>query len=248
MASASTALRDAIVSALGGSRTGEALVALLGLGAPASDPAWPHALDLVALAENPTRAIAAVHRDALGSAQHDWGDLFGELAAIFGVDGPVRRAGTPEDPWRVTLAEGGLVGLELAGWNAAGRDTPAGTELLGWVSAPRSNARRGPARGAPRSSRLICRRAALHAALRRFAIPLADAGARGPAAYTGGPRADCEWHFGAERVVGGNEPGVVGSTAGPDRHRKWDNVGPLTIDLSPASFDPTAPDLGLGNR
>ena len=38
VASASTALRDAIVSALGGSRTGEALVALLGLGAPASDP------------------------------------------------------------------------------------------------------------------------------------------------------------------------------------------------------------------
>ncbi len=247
VASASAALRDAIVSALGGSRTGEALIALLGLGAPASDPAWPHALDLIALAENPTRAIAAVHRDALGSAQHDWGHLFGELAAIFGVDGPVRGAGTPEDPWRVTLAEGGLVELELAGWNAADRDTPAGTELLRLGF--RASFERAPWAGAWRTEVLASDLPPSGAATLRFVgsqylsltlepeAPLPTLA--GLELTASGISVQSEWLVGTSPAwsVRLQDLTVTGS---------GDSVGPLTIDLSPASFDPAAPDLGLG--
>ena len=244
---AAGALRNAIELAIGGSRSGEAVLALLGLGAPASDPTWPHALDLAALVENPTRAIAAVHRTALGDSQHGWDHLFAELAALLGVDGPVVGAGTSEDPWRVTLSEEGLAKLELAAWNAADGSTSAGTELL--RLGLRVSFASSPWEGAWRTEVLAFDLPPSGPAALRFLgsqhLFLALEPAETLATTAGlelaltSASAQCLWQPGSSAAwaVRLEDLAVTGS---------GDSAGPTTIELSPGSFDPAAADLGLG--
>ena len=117
LAAASAGVREALEEAAGGSRAARALLSLLGLGAPEGDPGWPHALDLSALVESPTRALGRMHRAVLGDPGHGWSHLFAEVAALLGATPSPDGDGSADDPWRATLAEAGAVRLELAGWS-----------------------------------------------------------------------------------------------------------------------------------
>ncbi len=114
---ASDAVLNAIRLVLGTTGTGHSLAVLAGIDRPASDPAWPHLVNVGQLVSNPANAIAAVHRAALLDATHSWAFLFAEIASMLGVVGPVNGAGTFEDPWRVRL-ESDTISIELSAWNA----------------------------------------------------------------------------------------------------------------------------------
>lgn len=117
-AAATAAVENLIKDALGNGAQAGRLLALAGLADPASDPAWPHHVHLPKLVADPARAIAMVHRDALLDAAHGWQHLFGEVAALLGLNAPVEGAGTPSDPWRVAIDASGSLTLSLAAWNA----------------------------------------------------------------------------------------------------------------------------------
>src|SRR5262249_38970113 len=117
-AAASNAVQAAILAALGNTGPGPRLAALAGLVKPAGDAGWPFLVNLAQLASQPTRAIAKVHRDALQSAQHNWGFLLAEIGGLVGLNTPVAGTGTQADPWRITLGSSGPMHLDLAARNA----------------------------------------------------------------------------------------------------------------------------------
>ena len=126
-AAATAAVRAAILAALGNG-AGAQLAALAGLIAPSGDPASPHLADLRTLVSNPARAIAAFHRAVLLDATHNWSFLMQELAGLIGINTAVTGAGTFIDPWRVPLAPGGPITLELGAYNA--QTNPAAVQQL----------------------------------------------------------------------------------------------------------------------
>ena len=164
---------------------------------------------------------AVVHRAALGASLHNWGHLFGELAAIFGIDGPVVGGGTPENPWRVAVAEEGLVGLELVAWNAADRHTPAGTELL--RLGLRASFAVSPWEGAWRTEVLAFDLPPSGSAALRFLgsqhFSLTSRADR-DTGDGGGARAGRHVHLGAVRMGARLERGMVSSSRRPHRRRK----------------------------
>jgi hypothetical protein len=107
----------AIRAALGTTGAAHNLAVLAGIDKPASDPAWPHLVNVGQLVSNPANAIAAVHRAALLDSTHSWALLFAEIASLLGISTPMSGAGVFEDPWRVTL-ESDTISVELAAWNA----------------------------------------------------------------------------------------------------------------------------------
>ena len=123
-------MQAAILAALGNTGPAPHLAALAGLVKPAGDPAWPFTVIPADLVANPTRAIAAVHRNALLDHTHHWGFLLGEVAALIGIADPVVGAGTKTDPWRVPLGPAGPLTLELVAWNAQESGIAADPQLL----------------------------------------------------------------------------------------------------------------------
>jgi hypothetical protein len=115
-AAAASAVQTAIASALG-TGTGLHLSALAGLTPPAGDPTSPHLADLPALAANPARAIAALHRSVLLDGQR-WMFMLSEIAGLIGLPGKISGTGVPSDPWRVAIGPAGPMALEIAAWNA----------------------------------------------------------------------------------------------------------------------------------
>ncbi|MDC3960917.1 alpha/beta fold hydrolase [Polyangium jinanense] len=247
VSSGTAAVQGAIEAALGSSRLGEAVLALVGLRAPASDPSFSHALDIAALLSDPTRAIANVHRSALGDTQHGWEHLFAELAAIFGILTPHAGDGTPQQPWRVVIAEQGVAKIELAAWNARDAATPSGTQLL--RLGLRLSFATGPWEGAwvaellafdlpPSGSAALRFLDAQHVSLTLTPIPeLETAAGLGLTATAISGHLDWvlartpTWRILVDELV------ATGS---------GDPVGPTTLTFPMASFDPAAPDLGLG--
>ena len=118
-----TLVRDALVAALGASATAQRLLALVGVGTPAADPGWPHALDLGGFVARPLAAVGSVHRRALADAAHPWSALFGELGALLGLAQPVEGAGQADDPWRLDLAVAGRLALRLVAFHVGGPET-----------------------------------------------------------------------------------------------------------------------------
>jgi len=252
---ASGAVRDALSAALGGTSAGLALQALIGLVPPAGDPGTTHLLDLAALVEDPLRAVADVHRGALarsrgatpGEPRHGWEHLFAEVAALLGVAAPVAGAGTAADPWRVPLAGEEGTGLELAAWNASDPAGGDGVERLRiglrlafrndpWQAMWRSEVLGFDlASGAPSATRFLGSHH-LSLALAPVSTP---AGATGVAVDAASVSAAAEWVPGRPATCAVEVRDLVVSGGG-------DRVGPVSVRLPSASFDPAAPDLGLG--
>jgi len=126
-AAAATAVRSAIVAALG-SGVGAHLAALAGLIAPGGDPASTHLTDLATLVSDPARAIGNFHRSVLLDATHNWGFLLAEVGGLIGIGSAVSGIGTFDNPWQIPLAPAGPLNLDLAAWNA--ETNPASTQQL----------------------------------------------------------------------------------------------------------------------
>ncbi|MGE3177280.1 MAG: alpha/beta fold hydrolase, partial [Vicinamibacterales bacterium] len=246
-AAAAAGLSDAIERAIGTSRAGQAWLALAGLRAPAGDAGWPHALDLGLLVQAPTRAFAALHRAALADDQHGWGHLFTELAAALGMAGPVSGNGSDDEPWRVTIAEEGLAALELAAWNPIDPLAPPGTALLrlglriAFASAPWH----GSVRVALLSFDLPVSGDATLAFLGSQHLSIGvrplepQATIAGVTIAAADLSAEIAWKPGEIPVWAFQTAGLTISGSG-------DQVGPLTLELSPDSLESSGPDLGLG--
>ncbi len=116
-AAAGAAVRNTIANLLGSTGQGAHLAALAGIIAPANDPTSPHLLDPVALVANPAGAFAAVHRAVLLDSTHNWSHMLEEFAAIAGLAGAPSGTGTRVDPWVISLATAGPIGIGLAAWN-----------------------------------------------------------------------------------------------------------------------------------
>ncbi|MFN8204007.1 MAG: DUF6603 domain-containing protein [Solirubrobacteraceae bacterium] len=239
---ATATLRQALEDALGDAGPALSLLALLGIVAPRGDPTTPHLVDLAALAQGPTRALAAVHRGALGDMAHPWEHLFAELALLLGLTGAVDGTGADDDPWRVAIAADGALELDLAAWDAPN----AGDHRLRLGLLARATA-------APWA-------AGLRAELLAFDLP---ASGPGPVALIGeqrlelalDPVPDAPTAVGvtlradALRAVAAWRPGApLTATARIEGVRAEDETGiaagPVTLAFPPA--DPSAPDLGLG--
>jgi hypothetical protein len=242
---ATAGLRAAIEDALGDAGPAQALLALLGIVAPATDATTPHLLDFTALAHSPTAAIAEVHRGVLADPAHDWSHLLAELGAMMGLTGPLSGTGTPGDPWRQEIAADGPLSLDLAAWNARDAGTPAGEQQLRvgllaeatvgpWTTRVASEllAFDLPASGAA-AVRLIGRQE-LSTVL--SPIPDADTGS-GISFQIAAVRGIAAWAPGAPLSVTARVENV--RVAVDD-----DQAGPVTLVFPPA--DPSAPDLGLG--
>ena len=251
---ASEAVGDALRDAVGEAGAGRALLALVGLLPPRLDGDTTHALDLAALVRDPLAAIADVHRGALADARrlgdadepHGWEHLFAEVAALLGVTVPVDGTGTALDPWRVPLAGEAGAALELVAWNAAESTAPAGaerlrlglrmavgsapwqaewrTELLAFDLAPEAPAAR------------FLGGHHLSVSLSPVSTPATGAGIAFAAASVA---AAATWAPGQPARVGVrvHDLTVTGGT---------ESVGPVSLHLPAPSFDPAAPDLGLG--
>ncbi|WP_437494023.1 alpha/beta fold hydrolase [Sorangium sp. So ce1014] len=245
MGAAAAGLKDAIEEALGGAGPALALLGLLGVAPPASDPTSPHLLELAALGSDPTAAIAAVHRAALGDPSHGWSHLFGELATLLGLDTAITGTGIDADPWCARVAADGALALDLVAWNARAADTPAGEERLRlglaasasvglWSTRLQSELLAFDLpRDRPAAVRLIDDQ--------RLSIALAPvpeaASAAGLELHADALRAVASWRPGARLSF---EVRAEGLTVAADGHQ----VGPLTLTFPPG--DPSAPDLGLG--
>lgn len=158
-ASVTAAAAGALAATLTG-LLGPRLAALAGLARPASDPAWPHLVDPVALASHPLEAIGAVHRAALGDPQHGWSHLFAELATLLVPGGTPDGTGTLADPWRVALGTSGDFALDLCAWSEGDSALHVGLGVSAAPSIWQVRARVAllavelPASGAPRLSLL----------------------------------------------------------------------------------------------
>lgn len=124
------AARGVIEDALGDSPVARALLTLLGLRRPDSDPSTPHLLDPGALGRGPTIALGELHRAVLGDAAHPWSHLLEQVAVVVGLTPAVTGAGTASDPWVTPIATTGSVALSLAAWNARSDADPGGLERL----------------------------------------------------------------------------------------------------------------------
>ncbi|HXU63488.1 MAG TPA: DUF6603 domain-containing protein [Polyangia bacterium] len=113
--SVTEAAAAAVASALA-QLVGPHLGALLGLRAPADDPAWPHLVKAKDLVSRPLDAIGAVHRAALLDSTHGWSHLFAELVALASPGASTSGSGTAEDPWRLVVGATGDLELALAAW------------------------------------------------------------------------------------------------------------------------------------
>ncbi|HEX9938530.1 MAG TPA: alpha/beta fold hydrolase, partial [Longimicrobium sp.] len=258
----SEVVRLALAEMLGEGGAGQALQALLGLVPPTDDrDAGPeYLLDVPTLAADPLRAIANVHRARLAEPprdgeppEHGWQHLFAEVAALLGVDrsdASTRRvagAGTPADPWRVALAGEPGASLELAAWNAADETTPAGAQLLrlgvrmAAGSAPWQVAWRGELLGfdllpdGPGATRFL---GAQHLSISLSPVSSGTTAA-GVAFEAAGVWAAAEWVPGQPARCGLEVRDLVVSGGG-------ERVGPVSLRLPAAAFDPAAADLGLG--
>lgn len=248
VASAATALGDAISDALGSTGAGHALAALVGLVPPAADPTSPHRLSVADLAAAPTRAIAAFHADVLADPHHSWSAMFAELTGVLGLDADVSGAGSPGDPWLVPLADAGAVTLHLAAW-----DEPVAGDGAGPT---RHGLRIGlVATASPAFVDVGLRVGLLGFDLGDGPTPTwlvpglsATVGAVPPAVVTDdGLRLDVSR---AELRVGWRPGTAVRLDLALEAvHLRADgeHVGPLDLTIGSATvFDPTAPDLGLG--
>ena len=240
-------VQAAIESAIGPSPVARAVLSLLGLRAPTSDPAWPHMLNLAAFASNPTAAIADVHRAAVADPTHGWDALFAELVAILGITTPVAGDGRPTDPWRIELAKTGVVALEITAWNARDASTPAGTELL--RLGLRVVVSQAPWEGLWRTELLAFDLAPGGATAVRFlggqhlSVSLATASApstgAGLSIASGAIAAGLDWTPGLDPTW---RVGIENLTVSA----RGDSAGPLALGLPLNNLNPTAPDLGLG--
>jgi len=119
-----------IEDALGDSAVARALLTLLGLRAPDTDPTSTHRLDPAALGRGPTIALGGLHRAILQDPAHPWSHMLGEVALLLGLAPDVTGAGTTADPWITPIAAAGPVQLSLAAWNGRVDTDPAGFERL----------------------------------------------------------------------------------------------------------------------
>ena len=116
--------------AFGPGNAAEALLSLIGLRPPSTDPTSLNRTDVLALGRGPTRALGEFHRTVLADHDHPWSHLLGELARLLGLTGDTDGTGVPGDPWRVEIATAGPVVLSLAAWNARDAATPDGEQRL----------------------------------------------------------------------------------------------------------------------
>lgn len=244
---AAAGVRGEITAALGADGPAQALLALLGILAPTSDPTTPHLIDMAALARGPTGAIAEIHRAVLADPNHDWSHMLSELASMLGLAGAVAGTGTVADPWRTEIASDGALALDLAAWNARDPSTPAGEQrlrigLLGTATAA----------VAPWAPRLLSELLAFDlpvtgpAAVRLIGeqrvelalspVPEADPGI-GIVVRADAVRAVAAWKPDHPLVATVRAENVRVEADG-------DEVGPVTLVFPPAN--PSAPDLGLG--
>jgi hypothetical protein len=244
---ASGVVAGALDEALGTTGLGRALRALVGLVPPLHDPTSPHRLAFSALVQNPTRAIAEVHRAALADSSHPWSHLLEELATLLQAPGLADGEGTAASPWRVPLAALGPARLEIAAWNARTSDTPPGTELL-------RLGLRVAVDAAPWSGAWTAELLALD--LR--------ANAPATAAFLGGQHVSVTVAPGAlpatatslnitVQAVSARASWIPGGASGWGLEAtqlavtgSGGRVGPVTLRLASDTFDASAPDLGLG--
>ncbi|QGN31643.1 alpha/beta hydrolase [Microlunatus sp. Gsoil 973] len=116
--------------AFGDSPAARALLTLLGLRRPDSDPSWPHRLDPAALGRGPTVALGSLHRAVLADADHPWSHMLEQIALLVGLTPDVTGLGAATDPWITPIATAGPVSLSLAAWNARTDTDPAGLQRL----------------------------------------------------------------------------------------------------------------------
>ena len=119
-----------IEDAFGDSAVAVALLTLLGLREPDSDPTSPHLLDPAALGRGPTIALGSLHRAILQDSAHPWSHMLGQVALLVGLTPDVTGSGTTGSPWITPIAAAGPVELSLAAWNARVDTDPAGFERL----------------------------------------------------------------------------------------------------------------------
>ena len=127
---ASAIVSDQLESLLGAGNAARALLALIGLRAPATDVNSPNRIVLAGLTSNPPRAIGEFHRTVLASADHDWSHLLAELAVLLGLPTDVQGHGLRADPWSVRVAQAGIAELSVVAWNDRSGQTPDGVHLL----------------------------------------------------------------------------------------------------------------------
>ena len=124
-----------ITSHLGAAGAGRRLAAIAGL-VPPEDPAnpgtalpgWGHTLKLADFVVSPATAIGAYHRAVLLDGA-SWAHLLREITLLIGLGEVNTAAGTPEDPWAVTIAADGGIQLELAAWHQPSPADPAVQQL-----------------------------------------------------------------------------------------------------------------------
>ena len=132
---ATAAVVSEITSHLGAAGAGRRLAAIAGL-VPPEDPAnpgtalpgWGHALKLADFVVSPATAIGAYHRAVLLDGA-SWAHLLREITLLIGLGEVSAAAGTPEDPWAVTIAADGGTQLELAAWHQPSPADPAVQQL-----------------------------------------------------------------------------------------------------------------------
>ncbi|HYN65780.1 MAG TPA: hypothetical protein VES93_02755, partial [Ornithinibacter sp.] len=116
--------------AFGASPAAEAVLTLVGLRLPASDPTSPHRLDAAALGRGPTAALGSLHRTILGDPDHPWSHMLEQVAILVGLDPDVTGSGTVLDPWVTPIATEGPASLSIAAWDARTGSDPAGFARL----------------------------------------------------------------------------------------------------------------------
>ncbi len=124
------AARGILEDAIGDSPVAGALLTLVGLRRPDSDPTTPHLLDPAALGRGPTAALGALHREILADPAHPWSHLLAQVALLVGLGPDVEGGGTADDPWVTPIATEGPLSLALAAWNARADADPAGLQRL----------------------------------------------------------------------------------------------------------------------
>jgi large repetitive protein len=115
-AEASQKVSDVLTAAIGANAVAEAVLGLIGLAAPT--PA-----QLAAFANDPLRAIGALHRELLDAGTYQ--AMAQQIAALFGITAPITGSGTAADPWfapltGVAVTAGSTVGVGVAIWDVPG--------------------------------------------------------------------------------------------------------------------------------
>lgn len=240
--------------AIGEDGAGQHALALLGLVAPLDSggspiAGWPRLEAAQLLSGDILRAVAQMHRAVLDDPALSWGALLGQLAGLIGLPTDVAGSGTPAQPWAVTLASDGPLGLDLLAWDERDATTPSGTRLL------RLGLRGSAADGVWRASWTaelvgfdLPRDAAGTARFlgsQRLAVALTNPPQvgedDGPWAAVGSVEASVRWRPGSDPVLVASVSDLV-LGFGPD------HLPPIDLVLPPPAgrIDLTALDLGLG--